>query len=51
MADEIIYAQQDYWHEPLKNRAIHIVGEGQLYFCYLEPTIKRRTPRSGNPTV
>ena len=51
VAEEIIYVQQDYWHEPMENRAIHIVGDGQLHFRYFEPTIKRRTPRNGSTIV
>ena len=43
--DEVIYEQFDYWHEPLLNRTIHIVGDCHIHFQYFRPTIKRRTER------
>ena len=43
---EIIYELKSYWHEPLKNRAIHIVGDGHIHFRYFQPSEKRRTPRN-----
>ena len=49
--DEVIYDLKNYWHEPLKSRAIHIIGDGFCHFRYFEPTPKRRTPRHGNITV
>ena len=49
--DEVIYDLKNFWHEPLKSRAIHIIGDGFCHFRYFEPTPKRRTPRHGNITV